>query len=574
MMTKFLRLLAVLATPIAMAGGAQADTEPYDQYAGQDDNPPSLILYSGPEYSGEVREIYDPIHALPNLQFNDRARSIAVLSGQWEVCQHSDFTGRCVFLRYDVPDLAWYGLAGEISSVRPVYEYTDAEHGLMFVRDDNGYIRYVDDERYGHDTYSYGYGASTSIQVYHYGYSPEYRQYGYYDPRLGYDPYGFGWTNYSRPYYSSTHYRRERPPLRGHYGARDASVTLYTDSFDRGASLGINRGVRDLSRYRFNDNVSSIQIRSGKWEVCEHANFQGRCQIVDASVDRLNGLRLNDNISSIRPVGSTGHDRWDRHERDGRRDGPRDGRRGDRTRRDTPQAGFTPGTGDSARRAPPKPGRLPPGIRNMQAQQAAAKSAAPSTRTITPQPVRRPGERVVERRVDPALSGGPDTRREDRIQRRMRDTREPDFARAERRALERRAAGRRMDTPDRRAVPSRVTPRTPDVRKTPVRPAPTRVAPTRDTRPPAMRRMERPVTRAPEARRPITRAPAARAPDVRAPAARQPVKTPQAAPPPRVSRPVQAAPRPASSPPRATPKRDTRPPGLRRMDRRPGQQQD
>jgi hypothetical protein len=130
-------------------------------------------------------------HALPNLQFNDRARSIAVLSGQWEVCQHSDFTGRCVFLRYDVPDLAWYGLAGEISSVRPVYEYTDAEHGLMFVRDENGYIRYVDDEQYGYDTYNYGYGASTSIQVYHYGYSPEYRRYGYYDPRLGYDPYGF-----------------------------------------------------------------------------------------------------------------------------------------------------------------------------------------------------------------------------------------------------------------------------------------------------------------------------------------------------------------------------------------------
>jgi hypothetical protein len=41
--------------------------------------------------------------------FNDRARSVAVLAGQWEVCQHSDFTGRCVFLRYDVPDLAWYG---------------------------------------------------------------------------------------------------------------------------------------------------------------------------------------------------------------------------------------------------------------------------------------------------------------------------------------------------------------------------------------------------------------------------------------------------------------------------------
>lgn len=550
MMTRFFRLLAVLAAPIAMAGGAQADTEPYDQYAGQDDGPPALILYSGANYSGEVREIYDPIHALPNLYFNDRARSIAVLAGQWEVCQHSDFTGRCVFLRYDVPDLAWYGLAGELSSVRPVYEYTDAEHGLMFVRDNNGYIRYVDDERYGYDTYSYGYGASTSIQVYHYGYSPDYRRYGYYDPRLGYDPYGFGWTNYSRPYYSSTHRHRERPPLRGHYGARDASVTLYTDSHDRGASLGINRGIRDLSRYRFNDNVSSIQIRSGKWEVCEHANFQGRCQIVDASVDRLNGLRLNDNISSIRPVGSTGRERWDRHERDVRRgDWTGDRTRGDRTRRDTPRTGIDAGTAPIARRTPPKPGRLPPGIRNMQSEAAAAQSAAPPPREITSRPVRRTGDRGVERRVDPALSGG---RPSERQTPRVRKFQEPDFDRAERSRIER----PRTAMPDRRATPGRVTPRTPDVRKTPVRPAPARVTPKRDTRPPGMRRMERPATRVPETRAPVTRAPATRAPATRAPATRAPVtrapvRTPQAAP-----------------PPRATPKRDTRPPGMRRMDRK------
>ncbi|MEZ5999923.1 beta/gamma crystallin-related protein [Hyphomonas sp.] len=556
MMTRFLRLLAVLAAPVAIAGSAMAQTETYAYDAEPDDDPPALILYSGVNYSGEVREIYDPIHALPNLHFNDRARSIAVLAGQWEVCQHSDFTGRCVFLRYDVPDLAWYGMDGEISSVRPVYEYTDAEHGLMFLRDENGYIRYVDDEQYGYDTYSYGYGASTSIQVYHYGYSPDYRHYGYYDPRLGYDPYGFGWYGYSQPYYSSTHYRRERPPLRGHYGARDAAVTLYTDSYDRGASLGLNRGIRDLSRYRFNDNVSSIQIRSGQWEVCEHANFQGRCQIVDASVDKLNGLRLNDNISSIRPVGSTGHDRWDRHERDGR-----DGRRadrtrgdwtgGDRTRRDAPQAGLNTGDTYAARREPPKPGRLPPALRNAQPDAVPAQTAAPSPRGITPQPVRRTGDRVVERRVDPALSGGPETRAEDRIQRRKRDFREPDLARAERTRM-----------PERRSTPLAATPRAPEVRSTPVRPAPTRAAPTRETRPPSMRRIERPAARAPEARTPV-----ARAPEVRAPAARQPVRTPQAAPPPRVSRPVQAAPPPASPPPRATPKRDTRPPALRKMGR-------
>jgi hypothetical protein len=561
MMTRFLRLLAMLAAPIAMAAGVQAQTETYDYDPATDDGPPTLILYSGANYSGEAREIYDPVYALPNLQFNDRARSIAVLSGQWEVCQHSDFTGRCVFLRYDVPDLAWYGMDAEISSVRPVYEYTDAEHGLMFVRDENGYIRYVDDEQYGYDTYSYGYGASTSIQVYHYGYSPDYRRYGYYDPRLGYDPYGFGWYGYSQPYYSSTHYRRERPPLRGHYGARDAAVTLYTDSYDRGASLGINRGIRDLSRYRFNDNVSSIQIRSGKWEVCEHANFQGRCQIVDASVDKLNGLRLNDNISSIRPVGSTGHDRWDRHERGGRdgrrgdwtggdrRDGDR--RDGDRTRRDAPQAGISAGTYDSAARTPPKAGRLPPGIRNMQSEAAAAQSAAPVPRAVTSPPVRRPGERAEERRIERSLSGGPAGRSGTGV----RATPAPNRARIEPPST---------SAQERRGTPRSLTPKAPEVR----------AAPTRDTRPPGMRRIEpqsrpaTPVRRAPEVRQPAVRAPATPAPRMTRPAspppqarapASQPVSRPAPSSPPRAS-----APRPA---PQAAPKRDTRPPAMRSSGR-------
>ncbi|MEZ5998519.1 MAG: beta/gamma crystallin-related protein [Hyphomonas sp.] len=310
MLKKLLRLSAALIAPALMAGAAHAEygyEDPaYQAYGADNQGEAALILYRGENFTGEAREIYDPIYALPDLAFNDRARSVAVLAGQWEICEHSDFTGRCVFLRYDVPDLSWYGLSRQASSVRPVYEYTEAEHGLMFTRDRNGYIRYADNERYGYDDYRYGYGVSTGISVYHYGYSPEYVRYGYYDPRLGYDPYGFGWHGiYGSSYYNT--YRRELPPLRGHYGARDGTVTLYTDSYGRGASFGLNRAVSDLSRYRFNDNVSSINIRSGTWEVCTDANFRGTCRIIDASTDRLNGIRLNDNISSIRPVGGNGY---------------------------------------------------------------------------------------------------------------------------------------------------------------------------------------------------------------------------------------------------------------------------
>ena len=340
MFATLLRLGALIAVPLVAAGAAAAQYDaPQDEAA--------LILFSGPNYTGDAVNIFDPIHALPDIRFNDRARSVAVLSGAWEICEHSDFTGRCVFLREDVPDLRYFDLGGDVSSVRPVYEYTDAEHGLMFVRDERGYIQYADAVRYGNDDYDYGYGRTTRVEVYHYGYSPAYRSYGYYDPLAGYGPYGFG---YSRGGYNTYRaYHRERPPLRGHYGARDADATLYVDANGRGASLGINRGVRDLSRFRFNDNVSSLNIKSGKWEVCEHANFQGRCQIIDASTGKLNGYRLNDNISSIRPVGDTrpSTGRPGKRDRDGDRDRDRD------NRRDGPRdadAGHTrrPRSGDSA----------------------------------------------------------------------------------------------------------------------------------------------------------------------------------------------------------------------------------
>ncbi len=321
MIRKFLRISAVLAAPLALAGVANADRYD-DNYS---DDRAALILFSGENFGGDVREVFEPIAALPDIRFNDRARSIAVLEGQWEVCEHSDFTGRCVFIRHDVENLRYFGLNRNISSVRPIFEYTDAEHGLMFKRDRNGYIRYAEND-YDYDSRYSTHRNVRRVDVYHYGTSHDYGRFGYYNPHLGYGPYGY---NYGRNYssnYGHRNYRRQHRPLRGHYGARNGAVTVYTDANRRGASLGLNRAVSDLSRLRFNDNVSSIDIRSGRWEVCEHANFRGRCEVIDASTGRLNGLRLNDNISSIRPAGTTGATgRRNRGDRDARRGNARDG---------------------------------------------------------------------------------------------------------------------------------------------------------------------------------------------------------------------------------------------------------
>ncbi|MFT5775835.1 beta/gamma crystallin-related protein [Hyphomonas sp.] len=511
MFATLLRLGALIAVPLVAAGSAAAQYDaPQDEAA--------LILFSGANYTGDAVNIFDPIHALPDIRFNDRARSVAVLSGAWEICEHSDFTGRCVLLREDVPDLRYFDLGGDVSSVRPIYEYTDAEHGLMFVRDERGYIQYGDAVRYGNDGYDFGYGRTTRVEVYHYGYSPAYRSYGYYDPLAGYGPYGFG---YSRGGYNTYRaYHRERPPLRGHYGARDADATLYVDANGRGASLGIDRGVKDLSRFRFNDNVSSLNIKSGKWEVCEHANFQGRCQIIDASTGKLNGYRLNDNISSIRPVGDTrpvtgrpgkGDRDGDRsRERDSRRDGPRDGDAG-RTRRPQAEGTLPVRSRGSTAALAGGPGTVPslPDTTLPNSQRRATPSFIPPdpvSRTVREPGTRRDTARGQPPRRDanpaPAVETPrvrPVTEQPRRSQVRVERTRvEPDRApRSEAPRARPQQQGQRTERNTRQQAP-RVLPQTPAMRSQ--APQRTQAQPTRQTR--------APIQAEPKARAPVRAAPA------------------------------------------------------------------
>lgn len=342
---------ALLSLPIMIAGTAHADKPvQHAPYGNHVQNEGVILLFDDRDFRGDVREVSRDQRDFSRLRFNDKTESIAVIGGQWEVCEHGDYRGRCVFVRYDVPDLREFGLTRKISSVRPVLEYTDAAHGLMFVRNRNGEVRYADNNLgtyggYSYSNYNYGYTGNYGSQLRHYGYSPSYSRYGFYNPSLGYGPYGFGYSGVSDSYryrYGQFHpsYRGSVNPAaiarlrsrnnNGHIGVRRGDLTLFEHSNRNGVSLGTNRSIRDLSQYGFNDVGSSLRIREGRWEVCEHANFRGRCEIVDASSARLDGF--NDRISSIRRIdGNRGRDDDDRRRRD--RDYDDDDRRDDRRRR-------------------------------------------------------------------------------------------------------------------------------------------------------------------------------------------------------------------------------------------------
>ena len=80
-----------------------------------------ITLYEGEGFRGETFIADSPIWDFDPYGFNDRARSIVVNGGRWEVCEDARFQGRCVVLRpgnYD--SLGSMGLNDRISSVRPV----------------------------------------------------------------------------------------------------------------------------------------------------------------------------------------------------------------------------------------------------------------------------------------------------------------------------------------------------------------------------------------------------------------------------------------------------------------------
>jgi hypothetical protein len=97
--------------------------------------------------------------------------------------------------------------------------------------------------------------------------------------------------------------------------AHAGEVTLYTDDNFGGRSITLGGTTPDLVRQGFNDRTSSVIVRSGAWELCQHADFGGRCIVLQRGEYRkLEGF--NDQVTSAREVGD--RDRGDRGDHGGR----------------------------------------------------------------------------------------------------------------------------------------------------------------------------------------------------------------------------------------------------------------
>ena len=83
-----------------------------------------------------------------------------------------------------------------------------------------------------------------------------------------------------------------------------AQITLYEHEGFGGRPLSTATQIDSLVDYGFNDRASSVVVTSGRWQICEHVNFQGHCVYLrPGQYPSLAAMHLNDAPSSVRRVG-------------------------------------------------------------------------------------------------------------------------------------------------------------------------------------------------------------------------------------------------------------------------------
>ncbi len=79
-----------------------------------------ITFYNGEGFRGRAFTADKAVANFDRTGFNDRTSSVVVDNGRWEVCEDSNFRGRCVVLRRGSYDsLQKLGMENNISSVRP-----------------------------------------------------------------------------------------------------------------------------------------------------------------------------------------------------------------------------------------------------------------------------------------------------------------------------------------------------------------------------------------------------------------------------------------------------------------------
>lgn len=258
-----------------------------------------VTLYEHDNFQGRSYTAEGDVENFAPLGFNDRVSSAEVRGGAWQLCEDAGYRGQCITLNPGRhASLRAFGMNDRVSSARragsggsaiELFEH-DQFQGRRFATGENvanlaplgfndlassvnvpgGQWQLCEDADYRGRCITLGPGRHGSLNA------------------LG---------------FSDRVSSLRRLDDGAAPGAAAAAIELYEHDDFGGRAFRAAGPVVNLQSEGFNDAASSVQVRSGRWELCSDAEYRGRCIVLEpGSYRRLRERDMNDAVSSLRPL--------------------------------------------------------------------------------------------------------------------------------------------------------------------------------------------------------------------------------------------------------------------------------
>jgi hypothetical protein len=277
-----------------------------------------IKFFSDPTFSGRSLDMQEDTPNFRARGYNDRASSIIVAEGVWELCTDANYGGTC--RRYGpgrYADLGW-GMNGQISSARVVRNPHDApaqmgggwgrvppnDQGasrLILFREEglrgpsmalSGTVLNLDDVRFNDAAGSMVVEGGSWLVCSDASFRGNCRVFGpgRYDQLRD--------AGLARVISSA---RPAAPETLGRRWGGSEGVQLFSERDFGGSNRSFGSDVANLQQAGFNDRARSMVVNAGEWELCSDAAYHGRCMVVGPG-SYANLGRLADSLSSLRRV--------------------------------------------------------------------------------------------------------------------------------------------------------------------------------------------------------------------------------------------------------------------------------
>jgi len=277
--------------------------------------PPARVqLFDALEFGGQPFAVDAAINNFADVGFNDRALSMIVRDGTWQVCEHAEFRGVCRTYRpgryAELGDLGW-----KISSIRPTGRGPAAPAPPASVGGpQRGRVELFD----GAQLDGRSFALDTAIGNFaEYGYNDRAQSMivrdGVWEACQNADYRGicqtFGPGRYVNLGALAGRISSMRPVVtdadQGGWGS-GARAVLYESPNLSGRSFVINgEVVANLDKTGFNDRAGSMRVEGGYWIFCSDADFGGECRTFAPGDYATLPQELNHKISSGRRIQSS-----------------------------------------------------------------------------------------------------------------------------------------------------------------------------------------------------------------------------------------------------------------------------